>query len=173
MLLRSLAPLLLLMALVPNLTTAQTPAINSGGVVMAGSGSSSLVYGNWWEIYGSNLSTCTQGPSSSICSEVTTSLTDYYFIYDCWGPYPTNCNVYTWAESTLRDYNSSNSEPSWWYESASQVNFFPKVAYAPTPAACAYYGSICDGPFGFVDSLKVCNSLGNCSASYPYDASPR
>jgi|GEM_PF-1971577 len=149
----------------------QTPSVSPGGVVMAGSGSSSLQFDNWWEVYGSNLSVCTQGNGSPSCSQVEVRYHDYYLYEYCWGGGPLDCTWFEFTESTQRDYNSANSRTPWWYESSAQLNFFPELAYAPYPTLC--YSTQCQGPLAFSNSLRVCSSLGSCSSYFNFTASPR
>lgn len=158
--LRSLTVVGLAIVLIASLGFAQTPSINSGGIVLNSNGSSDLIFGQWWEIYGTNLSTCTQTWGASQCAKVTTDWTNYYNYYACYG----TCGWYFWYGGTVLNYTSQSSTQDWWYESGTQINVKPGFFYDPwgcpiEAQSCQYFGSI-------NDMLRVCNSLGNCSAWY-------
>lgn len=140
---------------------AQSPSINTGGIVLSSNGSTNLIYGQWWEIYGTNLSTCTQSAGAPSCSKVQVRyFTQWDYVFCIGG----TCSGYVWQWLDGSDYTSKSTSQTWWYESPTQVNVLPSfgVQWQPCPGdavSCEYLGT-------YSDSLQVCNSLGNCSASY-------
>jgi len=160
--LKNICLLFIMATLVVTPVFSQTPSINPGGVVLHSDGSTNLAFGQWWEIYGTNLSTCTQGAGAAACSTVTTDWSNKYFYYTC---YPgLSCGWYESWGATILNYTAQSSTQPWWYESGAQINVKPGFDSNPwgCPSEayeCSYFGST-------NDRLRVCNSLGNCSGWY-------
>lgn len=122
---------------------AQTPSI--AGIVMNSTGSTTLSPGAWWQIHGTNLSTCTQ-TTGPMCSYVS-------MLYDAmW--LLSNGSIIT--GNSRVNYHAQSTVTPGWYESPVQINVHPLVVIPPTPNPI---GTL----IGYGAGLWVCNSLSNCS----------
>lgn len=141
---RRIAAAMLAFALLGVSSASATPTISTGGIVMSSTGSGWLVPGNYWSIYGSNLSLCTTGSCSG--SQYSYVTAQYYFQPNGGGGY--------WSSPVY--YSQSLNNPGYWYESAGQINFY---ANPFQPANTNVYPAY---------NIWVTDGNGNTSSEYQY-----
>ena len=121
----------------------------------------------YWSIYGQNLSTVTSTSCSSQGSSITWNFPEICHNETITLPcqqYPT---INGWPY-ILMPQNTTNacSDPSYWYESSSQINFYANVIVPVSPVVDF---TPADPLTNYGQKLSVCNSLGLCSSQFNYN----